>query len=36
VARPWNDHVVLAIMAAIEADLSGDADFPRTPVEPVG
>jgi fatty acid amide hydrolase len=33
VGRPWRDHVVLALMGAIEADVSADADFPRTPVE---
>jgi len=36
VGRPWRDHVVLALMAAIEADVSGDADYPRTPVEEIG
>jgi fatty acid amide hydrolase len=33
VARPWKDHVVLAVMRAIESEVAGDADFPRTPVE---
>ena len=33
VARPWKDAVVLALMAAIESDLSGDPDCPRTPVD---
>jgi fatty acid amide hydrolase len=33
VGRPWKDHVVLALMAAIESDLSSAADYPRTPVE---
>jgi fatty acid amide hydrolase len=31
-ARPWRDHVVLAVMAAIEAEVSRDAGFPATPV----
>ncbi len=35
VGRPWKDHVVLAVMGALETDLSGDADYPRTPVEPL-
>jgi fatty acid amide hydrolase len=34
VARAWKDHVVLALMGAIEAEVSTDAEFPRTPVEP--
>jgi fatty acid amide hydrolase len=34
VGRPWMDHIVLALMRAIEADVSGDTGFPRTPVEP--
>ncbi|MGH7271943.1 MAG: amidase family protein, partial [Polyangiaceae bacterium] len=33
-ARPWSDHVVLAVMKAIEEEVSGDEEFPRTPVEP--
>jgi len=33
VARPWKDHVVLGVMAAIEAAVSRDPDFPATPVE---
>jgi fatty acid amide hydrolase len=32
VGRPWADHVVLAAMGAIEADVRSDAEFPRTPV----
>jgi fatty acid amide hydrolase len=36
VGRPWSDHVVLALMGAIEAEVSSDVDFPRTPVEPIG
>ncbi len=31
-ARPWKDALVLAVMAAIEADVSSDAGFPATPV----
>jgi fatty acid amide hydrolase len=34
VARPWQEATVLAVMAAIEADVRDDADFPRTPVTP--
>jgi fatty acid amide hydrolase len=30
--RAWDDARVLAAMAAIEADVRGDAEFPRTPV----
>jgi hypothetical protein len=33
VARPWKDEVALAVMAAIEAEVSRDAGFPSTPVE---
>jgi fatty acid amide hydrolase len=33
VGRPWRDSVVLALMGAIEADVSRDEGFPRTPVE---
>jgi fatty acid amide hydrolase len=33
--RPWKDHVVLAVMAAIEAGVSRDEGFPATPV-PLG
>jgi fatty acid amide hydrolase len=33
VGRAWKDHVVLALMGAIEAEVSGDEGFPRTPVE---
>jgi fatty acid amide hydrolase len=36
VGRPWRDPLVLALMGAIEAETSGDADFPRTPVEVIG
>jgi fatty acid amide hydrolase len=34
VGRPWQDHAVLAAMAAIEAAVASDGDFPRTPVDP--
>lgn len=30
--RPWADSTVLAVMAAIEAEVRGDASFPTTPV----
>jgi fatty acid amide hydrolase len=33
VARPWKDHVALAVMAAIESEVSNDVDFPGTPVD---
>lgn len=32
VARPWQERTVLALMQAIETNVSGDVDFPRTPV----
>jgi fatty acid amide hydrolase len=31
-ARPWKDHVALAVMSAIEAEVSRDEGFPATPV----
>jgi fatty acid amide hydrolase len=31
--RPWQDHLVLAVMRAIEAEVAQAPDFPRTPVE---
>jgi fatty acid amide hydrolase len=34
VARPWQDHRVLAVMRAIEAEVSRDEGYPVTPVEP--
>ena len=34
VGRPWREPLVLAVMAAIEAGVRGDVDFPATPVEP--
>jgi len=33
VGRPWRDHVVLAAMRAIEAEVSRDEGFPGTPVD---
>ena len=35
VGRAWKDHVVLAVMGAIERDVSRSDGFPRTPVEVV-
>lgn len=32
VARPWREDVCLAVMAAIEAEVRGDATYPKTPV----
>lgn len=34
VGRPWREPLVLAVMAAIEAGVRTDVDFPATPVEP--
>jgi fatty acid amide hydrolase len=34
-ARPYREDLALAVMAAIEAGVRADADFPRTPVDPV-
>jgi fatty acid amide hydrolase len=36
VGRPWKDSVVLAVMKAIEAEVSGDERFPKTPVVDIG
>jgi fatty acid amide hydrolase len=36
VGRPWRDSVVLAVMGAIEAEVSGDDGYPRTPVRAIG
>lgn len=36
VARPWREEVALAVMQAIQDGCSGDADYPHTPVDPVG
>jgi fatty acid amide hydrolase len=33
VGRAWRDHEVLAVMRAIESDVSGDDGYPATPVE---
>lgn len=33
-SRPWEEHIALALMAAVEAAVSPAADFPRTPIEP--
>jgi fatty acid amide hydrolase len=33
-ARPWQDHVALAAMAAVEKAARGRDDFPATPVTP--
>jgi fatty acid amide hydrolase len=34
VARPYAEHVLLAVMAAIEERVRGDDGYPRTPVSP--
>ena len=34
VARPFQEHVLLAVMNAIEAGVRGEAGYPVTPVEP--
>lgn len=34
IGLPWEEHRVLAAMAAIEAACKGRPDFPRTPVDP--
>jgi fatty acid amide hydrolase len=34
VGKPWQDHVVLAAMKAIEEEVSGDDEFPVSPVTP--
>ena len=34
VGRPWREATVLAVMAALEAGVKQDPDFPRTPVTP--
>jgi fatty acid amide hydrolase len=33
IGRPWHDDLVLAAMQAIEAEVSRDEGFPKTPVE---
>jgi fatty acid amide hydrolase len=35
-APPWQDHVALAVMAALEREADGRPDAPRTPVDPTG
>jgi fatty acid amide hydrolase len=35
VGRAWQEATVLAVMASIEAEVRGDADFPKTPVDSV-
>jgi fatty acid amide hydrolase len=32
--RLWKDHVVLAVMRAVEAAVATDADYPATPIDP--
>jgi fatty acid amide hydrolase len=34
VGKPWQDHVVLAAMKAIELEVARDGDFPAAPVVP--
>jgi len=36
VGRAWKDHVVLAVMRAIEAEVARDEGYPATPVDPTG
>lgn len=36
IGRPWEEHVVLAVMAAIEAGREGAHDTPVTPIDPRG
>jgi fatty acid amide hydrolase len=36
VGKPWEDERVLSLMAAVEAAVSSDPDFPVTPVEHFG
>jgi Asp-tRNA(Asn)/Glu-tRNA(Gln) amidotransferase A subunit family amidase len=33
VGRAWRDHEVLAVMRAVESDVTRDDGFPVTPVE---
>jgi fatty acid amide hydrolase len=35
VGRPWRDTAVLALMGTIEAEVSRDEEYPKTPVEPI-
>jgi fatty acid amide hydrolase len=32
IGRPWQEHVVLAAMQAIERAAQAEPDYPRTPV----
>jgi fatty acid amide hydrolase len=34
VARPFEEHVALALMQAIECAVRESSDFPRTPIDP--
>jgi fatty acid amide hydrolase len=34
VGRPWDEHLVLAAMIAVEAVAATSPDFPRTPIAP--
>lgn len=34
IARPWEEHIALAVMAVIEAGCRPSPEFPRTPVDP--
>lgn len=34
VARPFREDVALSVMAAVEAEASRSADYPRTPIDP--
>jgi fatty acid amide hydrolase len=34
--RPWEEHLVLAVMKAIETGVRGHEGFPATPIDPVG
>jgi fatty acid amide hydrolase len=34
IAAPWREDRVLAVMGAIEAALSGDPEYPTTPIDP--
>lgn len=33
-ALPWHDEEVLALLCAIEKNVEGDVDFPKTPINP--
>lgn len=36
VARPWREDVALAVMQAVQDGCGGGAEYPRTPIDPVG